>query len=50
MSLPLISYHINGTVKTNGLKELGLIGTVEKKGKIELQLSEMGKLLIKGYI
>ncbi|MEK6922442.1 MAG: DUF6293 family protein [Nanoarchaeota archaeon] len=50
MSLPLISYHINGTMKSEGLKELGLVETVEKKGKIEISLSMMGRLLIKGYI
>ncbi|MEK6826293.1 MAG: ABC transporter substrate-binding protein, partial [Nanoarchaeota archaeon] len=50
MSLPLISYHINGTMKSEGLKELGLVETVEKKGKMEISLSMMGRLLIKGYI
>ena len=50
MSLPLISYHINGTLKSEGLKELGLIETVEKKGRVEVTLSMMGRLLIKGYI
>ncbi len=50
MSLPLISYHINGTLKSEGLKELGLIETMEKKGRMQIQLSMMGRLLIKGYI
>ena len=50
MSLPLISYHINGTLKSEGLKELGLIETMEKRGKMEIRLSMMGRLLIKGYI
>jgi len=50
MSLPLISYHINGTMKSEGLKELGLVDTIEKKGRIQINLSMMGKLLIKGYI
>ena len=50
MSLPLISYHINGTLKSDGLKELGLVETMEKKGRVEVQLSMMGRLLIKGYI
>ncbi|MFH1592563.1 MAG: DUF6293 family protein [Candidatus Woesearchaeota archaeon] len=50
MSLPLISYHINGTMKSEGLKELGLIETIEKKGRIQIDLSMMGRLLIKGYI
>ena len=50
MSLPLISYHINGTLKSEGLKELGLIDVQEKKGRMEIHLSVMGRLLIKGYV
>jgi DNA-binding transcriptional ArsR family regulator len=50
MSLPLISYHINGNLKSDGLKEMGLVETKEVKGKVDIQLSVLGKLLIKGYI
>jgi len=50
MSLPLISYHINGNLKSDGLKELGLIETTEEKGRIAVKLSTLGKLLVKGYI
>jgi len=50
MSLPLISYHINGTLKSDGLKELGLVETLDKKGKLDVRLSMLGRLLIKGYI
>lgn len=50
MSLPLISYHINGTLKSEGLKELGLVETTEEKGKISTNLSTLGKLMVKGYI
>jgi len=50
MSLPLISYHINGTLKSEGLKELGLVETIERKGRVEINLSMMGRLLIKGYL
>ena len=50
MSLPLISYHTNGNLKSEGLKEMGLIETTEKKGKIEIKLSTLGRLLIKGYV
>ena len=50
MSLPLISYHINGNLKSEGLKEMGLIETNEKKGRIEIKLSTLGRMLIKGYI
>jgi len=50
MSLPLISYHINGNLKSEGLKDLGLVDTNENKGKIAVSLSTLGRLLIKGYI
>lgn len=50
MSLPLISYHINGNLKSEGLKELGLVDIEEQRGKIKINLSMLGKLLIKGYI
>jgi DNA-binding transcriptional ArsR family regulator len=50
MSLPLISYHINGTLKSEGLKKLGLIETREQKGKLRVRLTTQGRLLIKGYI
>lgn len=50
MSLPLISYHINGNLKSEGLKEMGLAETTEKKGRIEIKLSTLGKMLIKGYV
>lgn len=50
MSLPLVSYHINGTLKSDGLKKLGLVETIDHKGRIEVKLSTMGRLLVKGYI
>ncbi len=50
MSLPLISYHINGNLKSEGLKDMGLVETTENKGKIAINLSTMGRLLIKGYV
>jgi DNA-binding transcriptional ArsR family regulator len=50
MSLPLVSYHINGTLKSEGLKQLGLVDTAEKKGRVEVHLSTLGKLLVRGYI
>ena len=48
MSLPLLSYHLNGTYKVEGLKELGLVETVFKKGKLEIELTSLGKLMITG--
>ncbi|MFH1331875.1 MAG: DUF6293 family protein [archaeon] len=50
MSLPLISYHVNGTLKSEGLKELGLVDTTEKNGRVEIHLSMLGRLIIKGYV
>lgn len=50
MSLPLLSYHINGNLKSEGLHEHGLIETTETKGKVAISLTMLGKLLIKGYI
>jgi len=50
MSLPLISYHINGTLKSEGLKQLGLVQTEENKGKVSVQLTMQGRLLIRGYV
>ena len=50
MSLPLISYHINGNLKSEGLKAMGLVETEEKKGKVEVKLSFLGNMLLKGYV
>jgi hypothetical protein len=47
MSLPLLSYHVHGNLKSEGLEELGL---VEFEGRTALRLSMLGRLLIKGYI
>ncbi len=50
MSLPLVSYHVNGTLKSEGLKTLGLVETKEISGKIDIKLTTLGRLLLKGYI
>jgi DNA-binding transcriptional ArsR family regulator len=50
MSLPLVSYHINGNLKSEGLKKLGLVETKEDRGKTFIKLSTLGKMLLKGYI
>lgn len=50
MSLPLLVYHINGNMKSEGLKAMGLIGTEEKRGRIKVRLTELGRLLEKGYV
>lgn len=48
MSLPLISYHINGSQKASGLKEMGLVEAADKKGKSELKLTNLGRILVEG--
>ena len=50
MSLPLISYHINGNLKSEGLKKLGLIEVEERNGRMNVRLSTQGYLLLKGRI
>ncbi|MFH2027590.1 MAG: winged helix-turn-helix domain-containing protein [Nanoarchaeota archaeon] len=50
MSLPLISYHINGNLKSEGLKEMGLVMADEWKGRVKISLTLLGKLLVKGYV
>ena len=50
MSLPLISYHINGNLKSEGLKKMGLVDTNEMIGRIEIKLSILGRMLLNGYV
>lgn len=50
MSLPLISYHINGNRRSEGLKELGLVQTTPQSGRIRVSLTMLGRLLLKGYV
>ncbi len=50
MSLPLISYHINGNLKSDGLKTMGLVDTKEEKGRVSVDLSSMGRMIVKGYV
>lgn len=50
MNLPLLSYHINGTTKSEGLKQLGLVDTSDTNGKVRICLTSLGRLLLRGYI
>ena len=50
MSLPLISYHIHGNRKSEGLKGLGLIDINNNSNKVDVKLSMLGRLLLKGYV
>ncbi len=50
MSISLLSYHINGNFKYKGLKEFRLVDIKEEGNSVLVKLSQMGKLLLKGYI
>ncbi|MCF7861711.1 winged helix-turn-helix domain-containing protein [Candidatus Woesearchaeota archaeon] len=50
MSLPLISYHINGTLRAEGLKNMGLITTDEVSGRIRIKLTSLARLILSGHI
>ena len=50
MSVSLLSYHLNGTLKYKGMVSLRLVEVKEKNKNLLIKLSEMGSLLLKGYI
>lgn len=50
ISLPLVSYHVNGNLKSEGLKQLSLVDTREEGGRIHIELSILGRMLLRGYI
>jgi len=50
MSLPLLSYHINGNLKSEGLKQLGLIDAIGIGGRITIKLTTLANLILKGYV
>jgi DNA-binding transcriptional ArsR family regulator len=51
MSLPLVSYHINGNAKVEGLLTMGLVEThLGPRGKNQVMLSELGRLIAEGAI
>lgn len=50
MSLQLLSYHINGSAKSKGLSELELVDTENMKGRVQVCLSTMGRLFMRGYM
>lgn len=49
ISAPLLSYHIHGTQKVDGLKQLGLVEIEEQNGKSVIQINMLGKLLMKAH-
>ncbi len=50
MSISLASYHINGNYKYKGMKELRLVEVKENNNALQIKISELGNLLLKGYI
>lgn len=50
MSISLLSYHINGNYRHKGLKEFRLVDVKEKNKVLFVKLSEMGYILLRGYI
>jgi DNA-binding transcriptional ArsR family regulator len=44
MSLPLVSYYVNGNPKTEGLKQMGLVDTKIRKGRVTVSLNTMSRL------
>lgn len=50
ISLSLLSYHIHGNRKSEGLVDMGLAELSEKNNQQYLALSAMGRLLLKGVV
>jgi predicted transcriptional regulator len=50
MSVSLLSYHLNGTLKYKGLLNLRLVETKGQNKNLQVKLSSLGSLLLKGYI
>ncbi len=50
MSLPLIAYHLKGNRDSKGLIEMNLVEAQRKEGSISLKLTELGRLIVGGYI
>jgi hypothetical protein len=51
MSLPLLSYHVNGSAKSEGLTSEGLVEIHEgPHGRSQVMLTELGRLIAEGLI
>lgn len=50
MSLPLVSYHINGNQKVDGLKQMELVETMDAGNRVAVKLSTLGEMLMAGYL
>lgn len=50
MSLPLIAYHLKGNKDSQGLIEMNLVETERIEGKLELSLTDLGRLIVSGSL
>jgi hypothetical protein len=50
MSLPLIAYHLKGNKDSQGLIEMNLVDTERIDGKLQIILSDLGKLIVSGSL
>ncbi|RME52441.1 winged helix-turn-helix transcriptional regulator [Candidatus Woesearchaeota archaeon] len=50
MSAALVSYHLNGNYKYLGLRQHRLVEVKEEHQQLMVRLSQMGVLLLKGYV
>ncbi len=51
MSLPLASYHVNGTAKVEGLVSQGLVEVhTGPRGRVQVLLTEMGRMIAEGLV
>ncbi len=50
MSLPLVVYHVRGSKSKPGLEQLGLVETHREKGRLAVEITPLGKLIIAGYV
>ena len=50
MSVSLASYHVNGNLQSKGLRQYQLVETKEEGKNALLKISDIGVMLLKGYI
>lgn len=50
MSLPLIAYHLKGNRDSKGLVEMNLVNTKKSDSSVCVSLTELGKLIVNGYV
>lgn len=50
MGASLLSYHLHGTYKSEGLEQLGLVTLTKEREKLTIRLTTLGRLLIQGYL